>query len=108
MKVMFKDFIGKTTEVYVDDMLMKSNMAKDHMIHLGEMFSVLRRYLMKLNPLKCEFGVGSRKFLGFMVNQRGIKANTENIKALLDMSSPHKPKEVMSLAEKVAALSRFV
>ena len=63
---------------------------------------------MKLNPLKCAFEVGSRKFLNFMVNQRGIEANPENIKALLDMSSPRNPKEEMSLADKVAALSRFI
>ena len=65
----FKDHIGKTMEVYMDDMLVKSKVAKDHMIHLGEMFSMLRRYRMKLNPLKCAFGVGSEKFIGFMVNQ---------------------------------------
>ena len=43
-----------------------------------------------------------------MVNQRGIEANPEIIKALLDMTSPQTPKEVMSLAGKVAVLSRFV
>ena len=63
---------------------------------------------MKLNPLKCAFRVGSRKFLGFMISQRGIEANPEKIKVLLEMSSPKKPKEVVSLANRVASLSRFV
>ena len=63
---------------------------------------------MKLNLLKYAFIVGSVKFLSFMVNQRGIKANPEKIKALLDMGSPGKSKEVMSLAGRVAALSWFV
>ena len=53
---------------------------------------------MMLNNLKCAFKVGSGKFLGFIVNQRGIEANLENIKALLEMNSPKRPKEVMSLA----------
>ena len=43
-----------------------------------------------------------------MVNQREIEANPEKIKVLLEMSSPKKPKEVMSLADRVAALSEFV
>ena len=43
-----------------------------------------------------------------MVNQRGIKANPEKIRALLEMQSPHKPNEVQSLAGQVASLSRFV
>ena len=60
---------------------------------------------MKLNPLKCPFELGSGKFLGFIVNQRGIEANHEKISILLEMSSPKKPKEVMSLADRVTVLS---
>ena len=63
---------------------------------------------MKLNPLKCAFGVRSGKFLGFMVNQRRIEVNPEKINALLEMSSSKKPKEAMSLAGRVAIVSRFV
>ena len=43
-----------------------------------------------------------------MVNQRGIEANPEKMKALLKMQSPHKPNEVQSLAGRVAALSPFI
>ena len=71
------------------------------------MFEILRKYQIKLNTLKCAFGVGSGKFLGFMVNQRGIEANPEKIKVLLEMSPLRKPKEVMSLIGRVAALSLF-
>ena len=63
---------------------------------------------MKLNPLKCAFGVESDKFLGCMVNQRRIETNPEKINALLEVNSPRKPKEVMSLTGRMAALSRFV
>ena len=59
---MFKPQIGKTMEIYVDDMLVKSKKAVDHMDHLAEMFAVLRKYRMKLNPLKCSFGVESGNF----------------------------------------------
>ena len=63
---------------------------------------------MKLNPLKCAFGVRLGKFLGFMVNQREIEANPKKINALLEMSSPRKPEEVISLTGRVAALSHFM
>ena len=49
---------------------------------------------MKLNPNKCAFGVASRKFLGFMVSQRGIEANLEKVRAILEMTSPKIVKEV--------------
>ena len=105
---MFKNLIGKSMEVYVDEMLVKSKMVEYHIEHLNQMFNILRKYRMKLNPLKCAFGVGSGKFLGFMINQRGIEANPEMISAFLEMSSPKKPKEVMSLIDRVVALSRLV
>ena len=105
---MFKDLIRKSMEAYMDDMLVKSKTAGDHIDHLNQMFNILRKYQMKLNPLKCAFRFGSGKFLGFMINQRGIEANPEKLNALLGMSSPRKPKEVISLTDRVAALSRFV
>lgn len=78
-----KEQIGKTMEVYVDDMLVKSIKANDHVSQLKDMFVKLREYQLKLNPMKCAFGVASVKFLGFMVNQRGIEAKPEKVKALL-------------------------
>lgn len=63
---------------------------------------------MKLNPTKCVFRVSSGKFLGFMVSQRGIKANLEKVKAILDMASPKIVKEVQRLTGRITALNRFV
>ena len=63
----FQPLIGKSMEVYIDDMLVKSKERPDHTMHLQETFKLLRRHGMKLNPLKCAFGVNSGKFLGFMV-----------------------------------------
>ena len=45
---MFKDLIGKSMEGYVDDMLVKSKIAGDHIKHLNQMFNSLRKYQMKL------------------------------------------------------------
>lgn len=65
---MFAYQIGKTMEVYINNMLVKSFHTEDHLTHLVEMFDVLCVYEMKLNPSKCAFEVSSGKFLGFMVN----------------------------------------
>ena len=95
-------------EVYIDDMLVKSTTAKLHIAHLSEGFQILREYNMKLNPAKCTFGVSVGKFLGFIVNNQGIEANSDKIKAVLDMPSPSGIKEVQLLTGRIAALSRFV
>ena len=91
---MFSKQIGRNMEVYVDDMLVKSREPETHLADLQEAFDTLRRYKMKLNPTKCLFGVSSGKFLGFMVSQWEIEANPEKVRAILDMVSPKKIKEV--------------
>ena len=105
---MFRPQIGWNVEVYVDDMLVKSQDEESHLDDLQETFDTLRQYNMKLNPSKCAFGVSSGKFLGFMVSHRGIEANPDKIQALLDMKSPQNIKEVQSLTGRVAALNRFI
>ena len=82
---MFQKQIGASMEAYIDDMLVKSVKAELHVAHLIESFQVLKNYNMKLNPTRCAFGVSTGKFLGFIVNSRGIEANLDKIKAVLDM-----------------------
>ena len=105
---MFQKQICTTMEVYIYDMLVKSTTAGLHIAHLSEAFQILRNYNMKLNLPKCAFGVSAGKFLGFIVKHRGIEANPDKIKAVLDMPSPTDIKEVQRLTGRIAALSRFV
>lgn len=88
-------------------MLVKSLEAKN-VGYLDNTFQILRKYKMKLNSLKCTSGVVSGKFLGYIVNQRRIEANSKKIKALLEMKSPQKLKEVQSLNGRIAVLSCFI
>ena len=89
-------------------MLVKSLREDDHLNDLQETFDTLRAYNMKLNPNKCVFGVTARKFLGFMVSQRGIEVNPEKIRAIMELTPSKTVKEVQSLNGKIAALNRFV
>ena len=89
-------------------MLVKSTTTELHIAHLAEAFQILKEYNMKLNPAKCAFGVSAEKFLSFIVNNRGIEANPNKIKAVLDMPPPSNIKEVQHLTGRIAALSHFV
>ena len=91
---MFQKQIGAYMGVYIDDILVKLVKAKLHITHLVEAFQVLKSYNMKLNPAKCAFGVSDRKFLGFIVNSRGIEANLDKVKAMLDMLPPSNIKDI--------------
>lgn len=67
MTKIFKPLIGRTVEVYIDDMVVKTKTKSEHALHLEETFRLMKAYNMKRNPAKCTFGVSVGKFLGFMV-----------------------------------------
>lgn len=73
MVTLFHDMIHKEIEVYVDDMIAKSQTEDEHVIHLKKLFARLRKYILRLNLAKCTFGVRSGKLLRFIGSQRGIK-----------------------------------
>ncbi|XP_038707284.1 uncharacterized protein LOC120002596 [Tripterygium wilfordii] len=70
MQKIFDDMLDKKVECYVDDLVVKTKNRKDHLDDLRVIFERLRRFQLKMNPLKCAFGVTSRKFLGFIVRHR--------------------------------------
>ena len=105
---MFRPLLGKTMKVCIDNMLVKSKERPNHAKHLQETFELLRAYEMKLNPSKCAFGVSAGRFLGFMVTQRGIKANPVQLKAILESLAPTSRKEVQRLTSLLATLGRFI
>nr|XP_023906600.1 uncharacterized protein LOC112018320 [Quercus suber] len=105
---MFRDKIGRTVEVYIDDMVVKSKQEARHLGDLRVVFEVLRRHKLRLNAEKCAFGVGSRKFLGYLISVRGIEVNPDQIEAVKRLKPPSNPKEVQILTGMLAALNRFI
>lgn len=97
INTVFFDQIGRNVEAYIDDMIVKSKLQTDHLANLRKTFTPLRRHHVMLNPKKCVFGVGFGKFLGFLINQRGIEANPEKVQAVIDMQSPRTVREVLKL-----------
>ena len=73
--MMFELQLGKSIEVYIDDMVVKSKVVSEHVRDLGDIFEILRRHKLCLNASKCSFGVGSDKFLGYMIIHRGIEVS---------------------------------
>ena len=77
MTRMFESLLGKNIEIYIDDMVVKSKMVSEHLEDLRIIFEVLRNYKLRLNASKCSLGVGSGKFLGYMVTHRRIEVNPD-------------------------------
>ena len=105
---MFKSQLGKNIEIYIDNMVVKSKMVSEHLGDLRTIFEIVKKYKLRLNASKCSFGVGSGKFLGYMVTHRGIEVNSDKIKAINNLRSPWNPKEVQKLTGMAVALSIFI
>ena len=75
---------------------------------LEVIFDILREHKLCLNASKCSFGIGSEKFLGYMVTHRGIEVSLDQIKAINSLQAPRNPKEVQKLTRMIAALNRFI
>ena len=108
MTKIFKPLVGRTVEVYIDDIVVKSKTREEHVLHLQEVFHLLRKYDMKLNSSKCVFGVSAGKFLGFMVSQRGIEVSPDQVKTVMETPPPRSKKELQHLTGKLVALGRFI
>ena len=108
MTRMFESLLGKNIGIYIDDMVVKSKMVSEHLGDLRIIFEVLRNYKLCLNASKCSFGVGSGKFLGYMVTHKGIEVNLDQIKAINNLRTPRNPKEMQKLTRMAAALNRFI
>nr|XP_009798143.1 PREDICTED: uncharacterized protein LOC104244429 [Nicotiana sylvestris] len=97
MQNIFDDILHKNVECYVDDLVVKSRKRGDHLQDLRMVFERLRRYQLRMNPLKCAFGVTSGKFLGFIVRHRGIEIDQAKVEAILKMPEPKNIHELKSL-----------
>ena len=95
-------------EVYLDDMIARSEREDLHISDLEEIFTEIRRNNMRLNPEKCTFGVRAGKFMGFYLTERGIEANPDKCRAVTEMRTPSTKKELQKLNGMIAALSRFI
>ena len=108
MRQLFEKLLGKTMEVYIDDMLVKSISYEKHMGDLQGAFNLMRQHRLYLNLAKCALGVEPVKLLGHLVSQRGIEACLDQIKTVPNMPKPTTFKHIQSLTRKLTALNRFI
>ena len=82
MTRMFERQLGKSIEIYINDMVVKSKVVSEHVGDLRVIFDILRKHKLHLNAFKCSFGVGFGKFLGYMATHRGIEVSPNQIKVI--------------------------
>jgi hypothetical protein len=72
MNLIFHDLLGVLMEVYIDDVVVKLVGSKEHMTDLKFSLERMKKYELRMNSLKCAFGVTLGRFLGFIVHEHSI------------------------------------
>jgi hypothetical protein len=108
MNLIFHELLGTIVEVYIDDVVIKSSGFESHMGDLRLAFEKMQKYGLRMNPLKCAFGVSVGRFLGFVVHKNGIEIDSKKIETINNIKEPTNLTEVQSLLGKVNYLRCFI
>ena len=108
MVALFHDMIHHEIEVYVYDMIARSQIDEEHVDHLHKLFERLKKYKLRLNPNKCTFGVRSGKLLGLVVSGKVIEVNPAKVKDIKEKSAPCTEKEVRGFLRRLNYIARFI
>jgi hypothetical protein len=101
MILIFHDLLGIIVEVYIDDMFVKSAGLDSHLADFHLAFERMRCFDLKMNPLKCAFGVSAGKFLGFVIHENGIEIDPKKIEAIQKVQAPTCKRDVEKFIGKV-------
>ncbi len=108
MTTIFHDMMHREIEDYVDDVVVKSKTKEDHLETLRKVLERCRVYKLRINPLKCAFGVSAGNFLGFLVHKRGINVDLAKATAIATMKPPTNVKQLKSFLERLSYIRRFI
>jgi hypothetical protein len=108
MNLIFHDLLGVILEICIDDVVIKSAGFEDHLADLCMALERMRQYGLKMNPLKCAFGVSAGRFLGFVVHEHGIQIDPKKIESIKNLGELTSKREVHKLLGKINYLHRFI
>ena len=108
MTAIFHDMMHQELEDYVDDIAVKSKRREKHFHILKRVFERCKAFKLRMNPLKCAFGVSSEKFLNFLVHSRGIDVDPAKATTITTIRPPVTVKELKSFLGKVSYIQRFI
>ena len=108
MDLVLKGIQFKYVMVYIDDICIFSSSFEDHLAHLREVFTRLRKAKLKLHPKKCKFAVKEVHYLGHVLSQNGIKPNPDKVEAILSIPAPTKVKQLRSFLGMIGYYRKFI
>jgi hypothetical protein len=107
--LIFHNLLRVLMEVYIDDVVVKLVGFEEHMTDLKLSLERMKKYGMRINPLKCAFGLTSGRFLGFVVHEHGMQIDPKKIESIGKIGELVVcKKDVQKLLSKINYLRRFI
>jgi hypothetical protein len=108
MNLIFHDMLKVLMEVYIDDVVVKLVGFEEHMTDLKLSLERMKMYGLRMNPLKCAFGVTSGRFLGFIVHEHNIQIDPKKIESIGKIGELVCKKDIQKLLGKINYLHHFI
>jgi hypothetical protein len=108
MNLIFHDLRGIILEIYINDVIVKSDSMYSHLADLRLSLERMRQYGLKINLLKCVFGVSAGKFLGFIIHEHGIEIDPKKIESINKVQSSQCKNGMQKFLGKLNYLSWFI
>ena len=96
MTIIIGDMMWNEALVYLDDILIFSSTIEEHIIRINNLFGRIRKAGLKIKPEKCKFLVRELKFLGHVINEKGIKTDNSKIESIQNAKQPNCVKHIRS------------
>ena len=107
MNEIFKDMLGISVLVYLDDIVIFSDTYEDHVEHLREVHRRLLKEKFYLNKAKTQIMPERMEILGHVLTRDGLRASPQKIKSILDFPIPRNKKQLQGFVGSGQYLSRF-
>jgi hypothetical protein len=108
MTQVLRPFMGKFVVAYFDNILIYSKSKDQHLTHLEQVCTALRKERLYANLKKCSFFIDKVIFLGFVVSSKGVSADPQKIKTIVDWPKPKNIHEVQSFHGLATFYRRFI
>lgn len=108
MNQAFAEVIDKCALVYLDDILIMSKSIKEHLVHLSEVFELLRKHKYFAKLSKCDFMKESPPFLGHIISEDGVAVYPSKVVAIDDWPVPSNPAALQSFLGMANYVRKFV
>jgi hypothetical protein len=108
INLIFHDLLRVLMEVFIDDVVVNSVGFEEHLTNFKLSLERMKKYGLRMNPLKCAFGVTSGRFLGFVVYEHGIQIDPKKIESIGKIGEPVCKKDVQKLLGKINYLRCFI